>query len=85
MRTIDVTPELAEQTLVTLAAHLPVQIEIGRPLLVCRVGGEVYVMTVAGDWWVQPGRVERSAHLPDGRQELTCWTGRVELSRVIVR
>jgi len=40
-------------------------------------------VTTSGTWWVRPGAVERLSTLPDGRSELTRWSGGVELSRSI--
>lgn len=83
MHLIDVSPELGEQALVTLAAHVPLTLEIGRPTLATAADGAVMLMTTAGTWWVRPGQIERETKLPDGRVERVAWTGGVELYRVI--
>lgn len=83
MHTIDVDQKTAEQALVVIAHQVPPLVDIGRPLVASLDGQVVMVVTTSGLWWVRAGAVERLADLPDGRSELTCWSGGVELSRLI--
>lgn len=83
MQTVDLDLETAERALVVIAHQTPPLVDIGRPLVASRDGQSVIVVTSAGTWWVRAGAVERLAELPDGRAELTCWSGGVELSRSI--
>lgn len=83
MQTIDVDQETAEAALAVIAHQAVPLVDIGRPLVASWDGQAVQVLTDSGTWWVRPGLVERLASLPDGRAELTCWSGGVELSRSI--
>ncbi|MEU7807888.1 hypothetical protein AB0B18_15690 [Micromonospora chalcea] len=83
MQTIDVDRETAERALIVIAHHVPLLVDIGRPLLASRDGSTVVVVTTSGTWWVRPGVVERLAELAGGRYEVTRWDRRVELSRTV--
>lgn len=83
MQTIDVDQETAETALVVIAHQAVPLVDIGRPLVASWDGQSVIVVTSAGTWWVRAGAVERLAELPDGRAELTSWSGGVELARSI--
>ncbi|MEV5689919.1 hypothetical protein [Micromonospora globbae] len=83
MKTIDINMETAERALVVIAHHVPLTVDIGRPLVASKDGINVLVVTDRGNWWVRPGHVERVVELSSGEVELTRWSGRVELSRSI--
>jgi hypothetical protein len=97
MRTIDTDPERAEDVLVELAGHLPVDVMIGRPLIVTgrssrpmlekeprRVEACEMVFTdLLAMWFLEDDAAVRFVELAEGRRELTRWSHGVEVSRQV--
>lgn len=88
MKTIGCTAEEAEAALLTLARHVAVGVELGRPMVAWRDDdGAVTLLTDLTDltwWWVYGSEVERVLPLSDDRVELTVYRHGVEVSRRIV-
>lgn len=85
MRTIDITPEAAEDALVRLTKHIPADIEIGRVLAAYPAeDGVAFIADCLQVWWSHHGRGVRYIETSGGLAELTEWAWRVEVSRTVV-
>ncbi|MEU3622940.1 hypothetical protein BS329_39920 [Amycolatopsis coloradensis] len=87
MKTLNCSPETAEDGLVALSRHLPLTVEIGRPTVACLDNdGVIQVLTTDGaTWWAYPDRAVRLVPLRDGLAEATEWCAGFEISRYIGR
>lgn len=84
MKTIAMTAEAAEDTLVVLARHVPAGVELGRPLVVIPDGfGAVQVLTDLCWWFVTAEEAARLLPVAGGRAELTTWRAGREVGRVV--
>jgi hypothetical protein len=85
VKTIDITPESAEDVLVDLARHVPPSVMIGRPMVALPQEDGVAVIT-GNDmvWWVSD-HVERLAVFDNGLAEVTGWRDGKEIKRIIKR
>ena len=65
MKTVDLDPETAEHALVVLARHIPLHVEIGRPLLAQRLDADSVLIVADAQggplgWTVRAGEVEQA-------------------------
>ena len=87
MKTVGISPADAEDSLVTISQHVPVGVDIGRPLLVHRAGDDLVVIVAdagAGQlgWQVRRDEVEQMLTQGDETVILTWFHGRVALDRL---
>ncbi|MEV6909780.1 hypothetical protein [Amycolatopsis sp. NPDC051071] len=86
MKTLNCSSEKAGDGLMALCCNLPLNVEIGRPVVACvDDDGALQVMTTEANWWITTDRVARLVPLRDGLAELTEWTAGLEISRYIGR
>ena len=90
MQTIDTTAREAMDTLVALAAHVPPDVPLGRPLVALgSPDGPPDLLTTEGEqpalWSLEQDQAARYMELDGGWREVTRWRQGVEVSRALGR